>query len=661
MKMMNGKSPVFSMVLFFLFSCPFFAQQEKFSCSTVKSKNNALKSNTLSIDQIAQTERYDVHFYHLDLSMTNTSTFLNGTVSMHGTAREDLDSVWLELFDSFVISDLLLNGVSVNYTRNLSAIKVPVNLQANDPFVIAVSYNGTPPTASSNPLGGSGMTNASSPTWGNQVTWSLSEPFSAFEWFPCKQSLTDKADSVYVDLTVPSSCKAGSNGVLVEEIDLGNGTTQFKWQHRFPIDYYLISVAVAEYIDYTVYADPVGASNPIPIQNFIYNNPATLPNFVDDIDETVEFIELFSELFGLYPFQSEKYGHCMAPISGGMEHQTMTTQGYFVNTLTAHELAHQWFGDHVTSASWSDIWVNEGFAAYAEYVMLEKLYPGDEVGDMADRHLNIKSQPGGSIWVEDSLNANRIFSGRLTYDKGAAFVHTLRYLLNNDDHFFAALRNYQQNHAFGTAIGLDVQEEMENESGLDLAAAFEQWYFGEGFPTYSAKWNVVGNELLVRITQTTSMPLITPLFTNDLDLKFQRAGVGDTIIRFNIQSADALFSISGLESVTALAAIDPENWIVNNVGTIQHDQNLGLSEWLEIESKGTISVWPNPVGDFMEVHSTKDEMLLVKGMDPTGKLCYLQRVKSGSTIDLSGFEAGLFLFQIESEHGGQVVRKIIRR
>ncbi len=202
-------------------------QKDKFSCSNIKSKNSQLKSNTLNVAQIAQTERYDVHYYFLDLNMTNLSTDLSGTVEIHGTANEILDSVWFELFDTFTITDIRLNGVSTPYNRQASAIKVPVSLLALENFIIAIDYNGTPPTASSNPLGGSGMTNDNSPSWGNQVTWSLSEPYSAFEWFPCKQSLKDKADSVDFNITVPSACKAGSNGVLTQVEDLGNGFSKY--------------------------------------------------------------------------------------------------------------------------------------------------------------------------------------------------------------------------------------------------------------------------------------------------------------------------------------------------------------------------------------------------------------------------------------------------
>ena len=652
-----------NLLLLFLFiaSTSLFAQKEEYSCSHVKSKNKTLKSNTLSTDQIAQTERYDVHFYQLDLNMTNTSTQLSGTVEIHGTAREDLDSVWFELFETFTISEMRFNGNPVTYSRNFSAIKVPVNLLINQSFVIAITYNGTPPNASTNPLGGSGMTNDNSPSWGNQVTWSLSEPFSAFEWFPCKQSLTDKADSVYVNVTVPSTCKAGSNGILEQELVLGNGTTKFMWKHRYPIDYYLISVAVAEYVDYTVYANPVGATTPIPIQNFIYNNPGTLPNFQADIDETVDFIEYFSEVFGLYPFYKEKYGHCMAPLSGGMEHQTMTTQGFFNNTLTAHELAHQWWGDHVTCKSWSDIWVNEGFASYAEYLMLKEMYPGDEVSDMADRHSNIKSQLGGSIWVEDSLNDGRIFDSRLTYDKGAAFVHTLRYLINNDDQFFTSLKNYQSDFAFSNALGVDVQQVMETESGLDLSEAFEQWYFGEGYPTYSAKWNVIGNDLHVKITHSTSKPSITPLFTNDLDIRFQRTGMADTTIRFKIESTNQDYIIVGLNTITNLSSIDPKNWIINNVGSIQHDLSLGLIEAEKNGANNSVSLYPNPSSDFVEIRSSKIETFDVKIIDPTGKLCFSGKVKTGEKINISEFQSGLYMFQIESENGEQITRKILRK
>ncbi|MCE3294963.1 MAG: hypothetical protein K0R65_677 [Crocinitomicaceae bacterium] len=635
--------------------------KEKFSCANIKAHNSTLKSNTLNIQQIAETEKYDVHFYSLDLNMTNTSTDLSGTVEIHGEAREPLDSALFELFETFTVTEIRFNGSPVNYGRQLSAIKVPVNLLAGESFIIAVDYGGTPPDAASNPLGGAGMTNDVSPSWGNQVTWSLSEPYSAFEWFPCKQSLKDKADSCAVSVTVPSTCKAGSNGVLEQETNLGNGFTKFSWKHRYPIDYYLISVAVAEYVDYTIFANPTDAPDPIPVVNYIYDNPQTLPNFQDDIDETVDFIEYFSDIFGLYPFHTEKYGHCMAPLGGGMEHQTMTTQGFFEKTLTAHELAHQWWGDHVTCKSWADIWVNEGFASYAEYLMLEEMYPGEEVQDMNDRHTDIKSQAGGSIWVEDSLNGDRVFSSRLTYNKGAAFVHTLRFMINNDALFLQGLRNYQAAHSYDVALGTDVQLALEQVSGLDLSEAFEQWYYGEGYPVYTAKWNVVGSDLFVRLSHSTSKPSVTPTFTNPVEMRFTRSGMSDTIVRFDVTSNNDLYVLSGLQNVTNLNSVDPKNWIINNLGSIQHDLNLGISAVENLEQIQEITLSPNPAQDFVTIKTPGTEKFTLKILDPRGQLVSEQEVSSNTVIDVSSWANGLYLFELQAENGERTLRKIIRK
>lgn len=645
------------LLLFSAFSMLGFSQDFHGSCSSVKKRSQQhLKSNTFSVAQIAETERYDVHYYFLDLNMTNTSTTLSGVGEIHATCRENLDSALFEFFPSFTITAIEVNGTPVNYSRTNTAVKVPVNKPSGSPFVIHVAYSGTPPTASTNPLGGGGMTNASSPSWGNQVTWSLSEPFSAMEWFPVKQSLSDKADSCAVWITVPSTCKAGSNGILEQVVDLGNGTQRFEWKHRHPIDYYLISVAVAEYVEYNVTANPVN-SGPVLIQNYIYNNPQTLPYFQNDIDETANFIELFAELYGPYPFADEKYGHCMAPISGGMEHQTMTTQGFFDPTLTAHELAHQWFGDHVTCKSWADIWVNEGFASYSEYIMLEQLYPGQEVSDMADRHQNIMSNPGGSVYVLDSLNDGSIFDSRLVYDKGAAIIHTLRFLINNDSLFYAGLRTYQNQFQDSSALGLEFIQVMENTTGMDFTDFMQEWYFGEGYPTYSIKWNDLGGQLLVEIDHSVSKPSVTPTFTNDLELRFSRNGAADTIIRFAISGNQTQFLITIPGNVANITGIDPNNWIINKVGSIVKDPNFTAG--LQTISQDPVSIYPNPSNSLVtiEIPETCDLTII----DPSGRMVLRQTISSGDAIDLRPFASGTYIFQLENTSKGTRTTRLVRK
>ncbi len=643
------------LLTYFILTSAIILGQSKTSTCFKRDRGHNFKSNSLSVNQISETEKYNVTFYYLNLNMTNTSTELSGKVAMYAKAIEPIDSALFELYSTFNIAGITVNGQPVNYSRINSAIKVPVNAQADELFVIETTYDGIPPTAATNPLGGSGMSQDNSPTWGNEVVWSLSEPFSAYEWFPCKQSLTDKADSSYFFITVPSNLKAGSNGRLSQVTDFGNGYSRYEWKNRHPIDYYLISVSVASYVEYNVYANPVGAPNPILIQNYIYDNPQTLPYFQDDIDETVDFMELFYDLFGPYPFEDEKYGHCMAPFSGGMEHQTMTTQGFFNKGLTAHELGHQWWGDHVTCASWCDIWINEGFASYSEYLMLENLYPNEKDTHMEDVHDNVMNQNGGSVWVLDSLNENRIFNGRLTYDKGAAIVHSMRYMLNNDPLFFQILKDFQTTYADGTAHGIDFKNALESASGIDFTSFFEQWYFGEGFPTYSIQWEQNESDLLLQVNHDASKPNVTPTFTNDLDIKFQRIGLPDTTIRFSMTSNNEVFNINGIGTIHGNISVDPENWIINEVGSIS---GSNISEVQHVEDHvQQIYFSPNPTnGVFIIEHLSSPANLIIRDMN--GKIRQQQSIEPKEFVNIKDLGKGTYLIEIQIDNNSKIIRLI---
>jgi len=632
-----------------------FGQENSTQCSKRTKLHNSAKSATLTVAQIAETEKYDVHFYSLNLNMTNTSTYLSGTVEMQAKARTSIDSALFELYPSFTILEIRVNGIPVNYSRTQSALKVPINVALGENFSIETDYLGNPPTAATNPLGGGGMTYATSQSWGNRVVWSLSEPFSAYEWFPVKQSLRDKIDSCAIKITVPDSCKAGSNGILENVINLGNGFTRYEWKHKHPIDYYLISVAVAKYVEHNLYANPANAPAPILIQNYIYDNPQTLPYFLDEINETAAFVELFYELYGPYPFEDEKYGHCMAPISGGMEHQTMTTQGFFEKTLTSHELGHQWWGNNVTCASWSDIWVNEGFASYSEYLMLENLYPNEKAQHMTDVHNNVMNQTGGSVWFLDSLNENRIFSGRLTYDKGAGIVHSLRYLVNDDSLFFNTLKAFQLEFADSVAVGVDIRDKFMETSNLDFTQFFEQWYFGEGYPTYSIRYRSDGNDLLLQISHTASKPAITPTFTNPIDVRIFRQGLTDTIIRFDISSNDELFILPNFGAITGNMGIDTKNWIINKVGSITLDNSIGIKE---VEISNEHQIVPNPNNGVFSI-TNLEGITEIDIYQMNGQKVFSKSIVSTELIDLRPFGKGTYLVEIQNENKTQKRLKLV--
>jgi aminopeptidase N len=640
------KKNSYLLILFNFITILLFAQENATSCSKQTKQNSLLKTATLNASQIVETEKYDVHFYSLNLNMTNTSSYLSGTAEIHAKANANLDSALFELYPSMIISEVRVNSLIVNFSRLGTAVKVPVNSSVNQNFIIEISYSGNPPTAQTNPLGGSGMTAGTSPSWGNKVVWSLSEPFSAYEWFPCKQSLRDKADSSFVAVTVPDTCKAGSNGVLINTVPLGNGFTRYEWKNTHAIDYYLISVAVAKYIEYSFYANPVGAPNPILIQNFIYDNPQTFIYFEDEINETGDFMELFYDLYGPYPFEDQKYGHCMAPIGGGMEHQTMTTQGFFSKGLTAHELAHQWWGNSVTCASWSDIFINEGFASYSEYVMLENLYPAEKVQHMLDVHDNVLSQTGGSVWFSDTLNENRIFNGRLSYDKGSGIIHSIRYLMNNDSLFFAGLREFQNDFKDSVARGIDFRNKMQEISSINYTPFFEQWYFGEGYPTYSIRWKQIGQDLLLELKHTASKPSVTPTFTNPIDLRFIRQGMNDTLIRFDVASNSQQFYISNFGTLSSTITVDPQNWIINTLGTIIQDNTLvNLTEVME--NNTALTIVPNPNNGIFTIGNQQANCWL-SVFNMQGKNILNKLLAPNELIDLQDFGKGTYLLEIKN-------------
>jgi aminopeptidase N len=567
--------------------------------------------------------KYDARFWHLDLEVSHLSLTLKGYARTQLTVTAtSLDTLAFELHSALTVDSVRVGGVRRSFLRRGHTIRIPLNPQPPQGTLVEaeVFYRGTPPST-----GATGIFNRASPTWGNQVTWTLTQPFYAHTWWPCKQILTDKADSVWVFLTVPAGTKAGSNGLLEGVDTLSDGRLRYRWKSRYPIAYYLVAFAVAEYIDYSFYAPIPGLSQPVLVQNYIYNNPGTLPQFQAQIDTTAALLREFSKLFGPYPFHEEKYGHMMAPFSGGMEHQTMTTQGFFTFTLTAHELAHQWFGDYVTCASWQDVWLNEGFASYSEYLALQKLGTASAARNwLVSTHDNIISSPCGSVWVPDTLNDSRIFSSRLSYDKGAYLLHMLRYRVRNDSLFFAALRAYLQNQAYGVALAGNFRQTFENATGLSLGTFFQQYYYGQGHPRFAVRWNNAGPDLWVEITQQASCPSQTPFFETPIPIYLQRTSAPDTTIHLFLTQSPQTFYIPNAGTITNLQ-VDPDYWLIREILSITRDVSLGLPE----AATPALRLFPNPLPQGQTLYLEAPAAMQVSFTDASGRLIYQTALQPG--------------------------------
>lgn len=598
----------------------------------------------------ALMSRYDVHFYFLDLNIERNSTVISGSGQIGATITVPTDTFCFELNSSLTIDSIILlpAGTTATYTRvaQITYITLPAPLAANTNFNAKIYYKGNASTVGGAAIG-DGFSTGTSPNWGNQVTWSLSEPYSAYEWFPCKQFLQDKADSSWVFVTTSNQNRVGSNGLLEGVDSLPNNKVKYRWKSNYVIDYYLISIAVAKYVDYTYFVHPPNLPNDsVMVVNYVYDNPNCLPTFKAQIDSNGLVLEYLSEKLGLYPFHKEKYGHAMAPFGGGMEHQTMTSVGNLGSfSLNAHELMHQWFGDYVTCKTWKDIFINEGFASYGEYLAYEycRGLPAAQA-DMASVHADVLQDANARVYFTDTTDVNRIFSSRLTYNKGSAVVHTLRFVVG-DSLFFAGLRNFLQQYAFSTASIDDLKTSMEAFTGLNLSDYFSQWLYGFGHPIFSGQFYANGSNLFLRITHTTSS-VNTTLFKTPLEIKCVGPN-GDTTVRVNITANSNDFIIPYGRAVTNIS-IDPNNWLLNTVGNISQNAALQTLDASDIARANAVDVWPNPAGNEVSIAVNNEPNATFALFDMQGRLC-----KQGpcGTVETSTLSNGVYVIRINTGAG----------
>ncbi len=470
----------------------------------------------------ASGEGLDALHYRLDLQIRVNPSNLIGAVTM--TARvtaETVASAVLDFTNSLTVDSVTVAATRTSFARSAGLLVVTLDrtYTRDELLVLTVFYRGVP-TGS-----GFGSFIFSSQLNGTPWIWSLSEPYGARDWWPCIDHPTDKADSVDLRITVPGTFKAGSQGILAEIVQNGDGTRTFVWKHRYPIATYLVSVAVTNYAEFSDWYRP-SAADSMEVLNYVL--PEALQTARAQLPRTVRMLEVFSDLYGEYPFVKEKYGHAQFGWGGGMEHQTMTSLGAFSEGLVAHELAHQWFGDMITMRTWPDIWLNEGFATYSVALYYEKVYGREAYQSYMRSNLQSAMNAVVSLRVRDTLSIATLFSSSLVYSKGAAVLHMLRRVVG-DSLFFAGLKAYASDPRlrFNTASTEDLRGVFEAITGQLLRYFFDQWVDGTGYPIYSFLWGseaeAGGYRVRVALSQTNAVGSAT-VFRMPIDVTFYGGG-----------------------------------------------------------------------------------------------------------------------------------------
>ncbi len=620
-----------------------FGQDYDTSFNSIREAEAKAALNRMEFRANPNTGNYDVKYHRLQLNVNPTQAQISGDVTTYFEAKSPISQITFDLADNMSVSQVLQRGNPLTYSQNSNdelVITLPTVQNTGVLDSLTISYSGNPVSSGF----GSFEVNTHN---GKPILWTLSEPYGAKGWWPCKQDLIDKVNEIDMYITTPQFNPDGdeyvavSNGLEIEqEINGTNKTTHYR--HQYPIPAYLIAIAVT---NYAVYSHPVpNNGNPFEVVNYVY--PENLASAQNSTPVTVDIINLYSSLFEEYPYANEKYGHAQFGWGGGMEHTTVSFMGSFGRGLIAHELAHQWFGDKVTCGSWKDIWLNEGFATYLSGLTVENLDGNNAFRTWKQQTIgNITSQPNGAVYLSDTdtLSVSRIFNGRLSYDKGSMVLHMLRKKLG-DATFFQGMQNYlsDTNHAYAYAKSEDYIGIMESTSGEDLTEFFNDWLYNQGYPTYAIQWNQPSaTELKIRISQTQSNTSVS-FFEVPVPLRIigTQGEVMDMVLDNTINQE--LFTRTVNFTVSDVI-FDPESDIISKNSTVElniNEQDLELP----------FVMFPNPASQNVYIQKPESMQITeVRIYNALGQL--LSKRPYASVMDVSSFSTGMLFVQFQTNTG----------
>ncbi|MBD3581757.1 M1 family aminopeptidase [Flavobacterium selenitireducens] len=616
-----------------------FGQSPTGSLARIAESEMKSAESLMSVQVNPNTQNYDITYHKLEFTIDPAEYFISGKVTTTFTALSNMSTIHFDLTEQLNVSSVKKGATNLAFAQNNEEliITLPSVQAAGTSATVEIIYSGEPA------FGEQGFNTTSHN--GVPAMFTLSEPFGARDWWPCKQDLNDKVDSIDVFITAPSQYVSVSNGLEVGQTTSGaSKTTHF--HHGYPIPAYLIAIAITNYQVFTLNAG--SPPNEFPIVNYVY--PEDFADAQDGYGATPAIMDLYEELFETYPFSDEKYGHAQFGWGGGMEHTTVSFMANFSRDLIAHELGHQWFGDKVTCGSWKDIWLNEGFATYLSGLTVEHLDGLPQFIDWKAENIDfITSSNGGAVYLTDAeaLNVGRIFSSRLSYSKGAMVLEMLRWKLG-DANFYQALRNYlaDPNLAYDYAVTNDLQTHLEAVSGQDLDGFFQDWVYRQGYPIYTitaANW---GNGIYrFTVNQTQShfsvnffeMPVPVRVFGSggqQMDLVLQNTVNGQT------------FDMAVPFTVTSVQ-FDPERHIISR----DSNASLGVANFATLAGA---NIYPNPAKDQLTVNLPLDATLQkVIVTNPLGQ----QVLETGSAeVNVSNLKSGVHFLTVYSDKGNRTFK-----
>lgn len=527
-----------------------------------------------TIDTTIDVISYDAEFdwYSALLTPKVQRPERKANARMKAVVASRVDNLTQIEFDAvtLIIDSISSGGTPIQFTKNVRSVTMmlPTPLQRGENVELTIHYA---ITRDDRAIFFYSKSDAAADNSPYASAYTISEPEDSRRWYPCNDQPDDKA-LFSVRIRVPKGFTAVSNGVRIDSIGDGDTASYQSWRHNVPMPPYLFAVSASEYIMYPqVYTRPDSSRVPISNYHFDIDQNGTFYNATRALANIPLMFEAFEERFGVYPF--ETYGHVtVSPFQyGGMEHQTMSTinRRWLAGDVEggyAHELAHHWFGNLVTCATWADIWLNEGGASWGEAVYEEHRTGADGYMQILWSKRARYMQTGLNEPPIYNIPIGILFNEATTYNKSSWVYHMMRRNVG-DDVFFPAIRSYLDKFKVGSAQTFQLLSHLKEAAPnprVSWDTFFDQWLVKAGHPVFevivSTTTNPTPFTYRVTVAQTQSHEEVPDVFITPLHLRFVGFGeVLDTTIMIDTRTVTRDFVV-GFDVDEVL--IDPKNDIL---------------------------------------------------------------------------------------------------
>jgi aminopeptidase N len=467
-----------------------------------------------------------------------------------------LDTIELDLIDNYLVSKIEINNKQARFVHKGFKILIFPNTPTTKDQILAIkiSYSGKPPEARRAPWNGGFVWKKD--TDDNDWVGLACQGEGAKIWFPCKDHPSDEPDSAAINITVPQEYYVAANGLLKNETYSGDGYKTYHWFTGYPINNYLINFGIGKF-DIIEKKYTTNSGYEMPVEFYVL--PQMRSGADSLLDQAIDMLKTYRKFYGEYPWTKEKFGLLNTSFLG-MEHQTLIAYGnryhnrkiadISFDQLLLHEIGHEWWGNKITIKDWADFWIQEGICTYGE-----ALYALDKSGKKAYHEYVARFQKRirnrSPLILGKNITSEEAYNGDI-YSKGAAFMHTLRFVLG-DSIFFPTLKQFATDSAYiypNFVNTVDLLELVNKNLGLKLDSLFNLYLYTTGYP-----------EIKIDSLSSNVFTIAIPNINFELPMEVTLNGRIDTLLL-------------GKKSITVNTSsrpiVDAQNWYLKNVLDVEY-------------------------------------------------------------------------------------------